>query len=135
MTISNSTLTSDVFTDVRAVLVAANITAESITATVNATYNDRQPQRPQVTIGPATVDEDSFKFGSNEGKKFINIVVGCYYSKTVGVDQMYDQVLVAVKAAEFDGIELVAHGGDYAFNTANDQKFHLKSITFTFDRE
>lgn len=135
MTISNSTLTSDVFTDIRTELVAASITAESTSASIYAAFNDKTPTRPQIVIQPISVQEALFRIGGTEGKKFINVIIDCYYKNTAGLDEMYDQVVETVKAASFDDIELIAISSDYAFNTSNEQKFHMKSITFTFDRE
>lgn len=141
MTISDSTLNSDIFTDVRTELVAANLAvtnetdSNTATATIGAQYKDSKTARPQVVIMPAETSESDFKFGSVYGKRFVNVTIECYYKSTLGVDQLADQVEEAIRRATFTGQELVAVSGDYAFNTVNDNKYHLKSITFTFDRE
>ena len=135
MTISNSTLRTDVFEAVRTTLVAAAITVNSILATVNVDWNDKKPQRPQITIEPIGTDESEFKFGSNEGKKFINVPVTCHYGTTAGMDEMADAVSVAIKGTTFDNIELIAISTDFAFNLGNGQKFDSLTTTFSFDWE
>jgi len=148
MTISNATLSSDVFTTVRSVLVDAAIKVSYTnkeaqtkykSATVLAQYNDKSPSVPQIIIMPAGISEDNFKFGYSEGKKFININVECYYKTTKGVDELSDAVKVAIKDACEDGtivgMDLLAISEDYAFVNPNDMKFHLKTLTLTFDRE
>lgn len=134
MTISNSTFTSDIWTDVRTSLVAASITAESTVASIVASFSDTSVTRPLVVIEPVTVDEAERKFGGR-GKRFANVVVECYYKNTSGLDEMFDKVVDTIENESFDDIELVATSSDYAFNLGNDQKFHMKSVTFTFDRE
>jgi hypothetical protein len=141
MSISDSSLNVDVFNVVRTTIVGAKpiVTNSSTSATelasVRAAYNDTQPDKAQIIINPLSKDESSWKFGSSEGKKIINVTVDCFYRNTLGIDQLCDQVEYAIKTADISGIALIGVTTDYAFNMANDAKFHMKSITFSFDRE
>jgi hypothetical protein len=81
------------------------------------------------------IDEDSWKFGGSQGKKMINVVIECYYSNTLGVDQLFDQVRAALDDNDIDGIDLVGISSDYGYNTSAEQKYHVKSGTFTYERE
>jgi len=135
MTISDSTLNSDVWTTIRTLLVAAAPTAEGTLASVKASYNDEDVAKPIIIVYPAETSENEYKFGSSYGKRFINVTVECYYKNTLGIDQLADTVEDTIRNATIAGMELVAVSSDYAFVNPNESKFHLKSITFTFDRE
>jgi hypothetical protein len=139
--VSDSTLSTDVFTAIRNVLVASapyitnSTTSATSAATINAVYNDKEPQRPQITINPVTFDESEWKFGSIHGHKMINVNIDCYASNTLGVDQLFDQVSASLKGTVIDGMEMVAIASDYGFSSASDAKYHVKSMTLTYDRE
>jgi len=139
--VSNSTLSTDIWTDVRTILVAAapyvtnSSTSATTAASIVAAYNDQDVNRPTIAINPIATNESDYKFGSNEGKKFINVTIDCYYKNTLGVDQLIDQVINALKNTDIDGCEIIATATDYAFNLAADSKYHLKSVTVTYDRE
>jgi len=141
MTINNSSISVDVWTTLRNIIVASNPvvtnsqTGNTTLASVRASYNDTEPTRPQIIIQPIGYDEAEFKFGTNVGRKFINVTVECYDKSTLGIDQLSDTVAYAIQNTTIDGIELVGLTTDYAFNSSNDQKFHLKTVTFSFDRE
>ncbi len=142
MTITDANIYTTVFTDVRAVIVAAApfVTNLSTSATTSAgiegKYNDKKTTKPQIIIEPPVKDESTgWKFGSNEGRKFINIVIECYHSGLLGTQQLAEQVEAAIKANEFEGMELVGVTSDQAFVDPNRSKYQMKSITLTFDRE
>jgi hypothetical protein len=141
MTISDSTANVDVWNDVKTILVAANLkvtntsTSATTAATVAATYTDRTPVRPMVVVSPVSSSEDSFKFSSNYGRRMFNITVECYAANTLGVDQLADGVEEAMRAATWDGMSIVGVTSDVAFVNPNEAKYHLKALTYTFDRE
>ena len=137
--VSNQTLSVDIWNSVRTILVAAalQVTDGSTVsdATIAAAYNDKKTSKPQVIIYPIEKDEASFKFGSNEGKKFINMNILCYAKNTRQADELKDQVVYTIKRTDFDGMDIVAVTTDHAFNSSNDNKYELTSVNFTFDRE
>lgn len=139
MTINDNTLSNDVFTAIRTIIVAAapKVTTSSgtKTASVLAAYNDKTNSVPQVIIYPVSYSEDNWKFSSSQGKKMINVLVECYYKTSLGVDQLQDIVTHAIKTTDISGMELVGVIVDTAFVNPNDQKYHMKGITFVFDRE
>lgn len=141
MAISNSTLSVDVFSEVRALIVANapfvtnSTTASTTAASINVAYNDKASTRPQVIINPMTKNEKKDKFGSNEGRKFINIVIECYYSNTLGIDQLADSVEYTLKHNDITGVEMVGVTSDYGFNTVAASKSQLKTLVFTYDRD
>lgn len=141
MSISDATVSVDVFNEVRTALVSASIkiTEETGGATktasvVSAFPNDRKSV-PLILITPITKSENEFKFGKTTGRQFINVTVDCYYITTRGIEQMSDQVETAIKATTFSGMELVGITSDTGFSDQNSGQYYVKSLTFTFDRE
>jgi len=142
MAISNATFYTDLYSAVRTVLVNASLTITNSTtagtksASVLASYNDKQLTSPQVIIEPIDKSEGPrYKFGSNEGRKVVNVTVTAYYKNTLGVDQLKEQIEVAMKANEFDDLMLNGISVADAFINPNEAKYHFSSLTFTYDRE
>jgi hypothetical protein len=143
LTISDATIYTDVFTSVRSLLVSTsnpiyvtNSTTSATTAAgIEAVYNDKVPTKPIIVIIPPQKTESFNTFDSSQGKKFINITLECYYSTTLGIDQMAQQVEHILKTNPIAGIDLIGITSDYAFTDPNMSKYHMKSITVSYDRE
>jgi hypothetical protein len=143
MAVNDATLNTDIFNEIRTILVASNIVTTNSTTSattavpIGAVFNEENiaNQRPQIVISPANVSEDSWKFSSFEGKKLINVMVDCYASNTLALDQMSDQVSVALKENLITGVDLVGITSDYAFDEINNNKYHLRAFLFSYDRE
>lgn len=139
--VSDQNLSTDVWTAIRTLLVAGTIqttnttTEETTNASILATYNDKKTNSPQVIINPIETDEALNKFGGSEGKKVINVIIDCYAHNGLGADQLADDVKYILKGNEISGIELIAVTTNINFDTSNERKFHLKSLTFTYQRE
>jgi len=141
MAVSDSTLDTSVWDEVKSIIVAAapyitnSTTSATEAATINAMYNDKTANRPQVTIEPIEVDESLNRFGGTEGRKFINITIMCTYTNGLGADQLTEQVTTALKSNTIAGIELVGLTSGYDFNVAARSKVQSKTTTYTYDRE
>ena len=140
MVISDQTLSADVWTEIKTVLVNASITVDSKSATIQATNADTtdsagSARKPFVIITPINLDETKNKFGSGQGKKFINVFIDCIYKNTLYVDQLADQVTYALSENNITGISLIGVTSDYAFTDPNQKKYHEKNLTFTYTRE
>ena len=141
MAISDSNLSTSVWTDVRTVLVAASLTASNsststnYSANIGASYNDKSGAKPQVIINPVMMDEDSAKFGGSYGKRMINVMIDIYASNTEYMDQISDQVKEALKDEAITGIDLISVSEDYAFSSPGGNKYHLKTLVFSYQRE
>lgn len=140
MTINDATLSTDVYSEIRTLLVSANLhitnstTSVETTASVLSTYNDKDNKRPQVIIVPVTKSEDTFAFDGSQGTKMINVLIECYAENSLGVDQLNDQIEYAVKTNKIDGMSLNDITTDYTFNTMSNQKYQQKTITLTYLR-
>jgi len=130
LTINDATISVDIFTDIRTKLVAG-----LSSASVNASYNDRNGGKNQVVITPVSINEDFDKFGGTEGKKAITVVLMMYHSDTLSLDTLCDEVRVAIKANDISGMSLVSIDEDYAFNLSLEDKLHSKSFSCAYLRE
>jgi len=144
MSISDATLRTDVWTTIRSILVGKikvtnTTTSATKTASVLATYNDKRPSLPQVVMPPIELSKNEFKFGENQGKRFINITIYCYYEDSVGVDQMANivdsTIIDAIEDKTLNDIEMVALSEDSAFMDPNQSKYQLKTMVYTFLKE
>ena len=141
MAVSDRYITSSLWDSVRDLLVAAApyvtisaVSTDTVTATITGSYNDKTMSRPTIVINPIPMDEGEWKFGSNEGRKFLNVTIDCYDKRTSGIDELYDQVQYALKNTEISGVQLIAVSSDVGFYSVNDNKYHVKTGTFTYDR-
>lgn len=140
MAISDQTLSADVWTEIKTVLVNASITVDGKSATIQATNADTTDnagatRKPFIIINPISLDETKDKFGSNQGKKFINVFIDCIYKNTLYVDELADQVTYALSESNIAGISLIGVQSDYAFTDPNMKKYHEKNLSFAFTRE
>jgi len=140
MTINDNTLSTDMYTAVRTLLVNANLqttnstTGVTTNASVLAAYNDKSPNRPQVIIVPMTKSEDTFFLGSTEGNKIINIPIECYGKNTLEIDQLSDQIETALKLNNIVGVNLNEINSNYTFQLSNEQKYQQKTIVAVYNR-
>lgn len=141
MAITDTSISTEVWTEVRGKLVAASlettnpVSSSTSSANIYASYNDTAGAKPQVIINPILMNESEYKFGGTAGKKFINVVIDIYSDKSVYIDQLADQVKAALDDNNISGIDLVSVAEDYAFSSPGANKYHLKSLTFTYLRE
>ncbi len=137
--VSDQTLRTDLWNDIRTVLVSAAIqstigsTVKS--ASIVAAYNDQNNSRPQIIIYPINPEETLDKFSTNEGRKDISVQVDCYSNKSLGADQIAEQATHALKNAYIPGVDFTSISSDYAFELTNDTQYHLVALSVTYRRE
>lgn len=135
MTITDSTIYSSVWTDIRTKLVASSITVDSTTVSIRAKYNDKYT-KPQVILNPVDKDEIIDKFSATEGKKEITVTIDVYYKTSAGVDSIAEQIEASLKANDISGIEFQRVSSDTGVPlTPNESKFHFKAISVQYLRE
>ena len=142
MAISNDTLDSDVFSEIRTILVAAApsiidslATPTVVSAAINATFNDKQITTPQVVINPIELDESMFKFGSVQGRKIVNAEIECYARISDYIDQLAGQVRRVMLNNTLSGMDIIGITSDSGVTEANDAKWQRKSLVFSYMRE
>lgn len=138
--VSHSTFTSDLWTEVKDKLVAATIQTTSSsgvtnTVSVKPAYSGDEPDTPIIVVHPVVVDESGYSYGGSTGQKTGNVVVDCVASNTMFLDQVGDQVSSALNANDLAGVDLVNYASDFALNAPGQQKYFLKSFTFTYQLE
>ena len=130
MTINDSTLNTDIFKAIRSLLVSG-----LTNVSVNTSYSDKTPSRPQVVISSASPSETFDKFGGTEGRKNINIALMIYGQTPLAADTLSDQVKVLIKQNNINGIDLISMDEDTAFDINLEDKFHSKTLSITYLRE
>ena len=143
MAIADSTLAQNTWTDVKATLVASSITTSilsgstttSVSANITGDFPDSTISKPQIVILPVFIDESDYKFGGSYGKRTINVVIEVYARRSKEVDELADKVRESLKGNALDGLNLMGISEDYAFTSPGDVKTHLKTLTFSYERE
>lgn len=141
MTVSDDSIDTSIWTDVRTLIVSAGLAVTNSTtgvvtnASINSIYNDKEPQRPQIIIHPIIIDEDYNKFGGVEGFKEGSIIIDCYAKDTLGIDQLSQGVRNTIKNNVISGIDIISVNQDVAFTTSGEQKYLLKTLSYSFQRE
>jgi hypothetical protein len=141
MTLNEQTLSTDFWTDVRTLLVAQNLkvtnssTSATTAASIKAAYNDQTASKPQVVINPITDSKTQDKFSDYNGANFINLIIDCYYSSSLGADQLRDQVKYALERNPIGGMEPNDINTTPGFLEVGEQKYHIATISATYKRE
>ncbi len=131
VTISNSTIRANVFETVYDLLNAYS--SWVVEPTVTAAYIDKLESLPQVVIHSAEVDDDNYSFGQLSNDQEVRIRIDVYTKKTKDLDQISDDVNLILKS-NIAGLSLVGRGESNAFETDNQNKLKLKTMTYTFIR-
>lgn len=140
MSISDNTISQDVWTSVRNKLVAANLfatntaTSTTIPANITGSHPDNTLNKPHVVINSAQIPESEFRFGGTEGKKFINVLIDVYAPNSQFMDQISDQIRVAIKADDIEGMSLIDLADTVAFINPAFQKYHQRTFTAVYVR-
>jgi len=141
MAVTDINLSTDMYSEIRSILVSANpiVTNSSSSATtaasIYAEYNDKTMTRPQIVLHSVSPELKAWKFGDTTPSKFVTVIIDCYYTNSLGIDQLYDQVVYALENNRVDNLELVGITSDIAFNVASNNKYQMKSVILTYDRE
>lgn len=139
--ITDSTLDTSIFTDIRTKIVNANlsVTTQSTgvvtSASIEASYNDKNPTRPMIIIHPVLIDKNNDKFGSTNNKMMINVIIDCFGKDTLSMDQLAVGVHNVLDVNDITGIDLISSTSDYAFSMPGDNKYQLKTLVFNYQRE
>lgn len=137
--VSDQTLRTDLWNDIRTVLVSAAIqstigsTVKS--ASIVAAYNDQSTSKPQIVIYPINPEETLDKFGGYSGRININVMVDCFSNSSLASDQLADQASYALKTASISGVELINISSDNDSTGIGGEKYNLVSLSINYLRE
>tara|TARA_Y100000310_G_C20669135_1_gene809278 strand:- start:1332 stop:1742 length:411 start_codon:yes stop_codon:yes gene_type:complete len=101
--------------------------------TITAAYIDDTKSMPEIVVHPVDVDESDYSFGQATGSKEVRVMIEVYTTKNKDVDLLTDDVDVLLNSS-ITGLNLVGRAESTAFETPNNNKLHLKTITYTFMR-
>lgn len=132
MAITDSSLSRNVFTEVRSEVVTA---LSGTGVSVNATYNDKTSAGSQVVMEPPRMTENEFSFNSTEGKKAITVVIDIFSDSAQDLDTYEDLIRTRLKQDNISGISLNGYESDYDFTQSQEDKLHLKTLSVGYVRE
>jgi len=140
MTISNSSLRNSIYTEIKALLVAASLEYYDNTNTgvsgvnIFGAYTDKTTNLPEVVINTANIGKDEFSFNRTQNTNTIQVMLDIYTKKTKNIDYILDQIDNISGLKTISGLLLTGWDEVPAFSNPNENKVHLKSITLTFKR-
>ena len=137
--VSDRNLSTDMWTAIRAsiVAVAPTITdgTSTKTASIVASYNDNNPSKPQIVIYPVKPSESKDKFSTDFGRYDISVSIDCRYSSSLGIDQLRDQVSYALSTTYIPDVELQTIESDPGFAEEGEQKYHINAMSIVYSKE
>lgn len=143
MAINNSTLRSDIFTEIKSFLTAASLSASdpqnpSLSVTLKGMYSNKDKgSLPVIAIGGANPDSDGRLFFDSDGfsaQREVRVPLQLYTSAMTHLDQITDQVDNAFQTGKIDGITLIGLETDDELTLPNDNKAHRRNIFLTFKK-
>jgi hypothetical protein len=133
--ISNTSLRSNVYETVYD-LLTNNIGSytSSSQPTVKASYTSDSKNLPEIVLYPVDVDSLDFNFGQSSPSREVRVMIDVYSKKMKDLDILADNIdnLLYTKIS---GLQLIGKSESTAFETPNNNKLHLKTLTFTFLRK
>ena len=129
MVINNSTLATNIWTEVKAKIVAGTSGVD-----IRGSYNDQNPSKSQVVIDPAIIRRSLDKFGGDSNKA-ITVVIECYASTPKLADELRDEVSTIIEADDIVGIDLKEIDEDWAFTDPGDNKFNSVALSCLYSKD
>lgn len=132
VTISSSTLRSNVYRNVYNALNDANLNSGNVT--IYSSYPDKDPSYPMVIIDNPMVGRDNFSFDRSNSTKSIMVNIDVVTKAASQIDSIVDEINVVLDNTDFEGMSLYEVSESKAFNSLNDNKFHLMTLQCSFRR-
>jgi len=134
MVITNSTLNNSVWNAVKTRIVAG-LSADSITASVEAKYTNKVVTKPVVVIESIGKGKSQLKFNSTGG--LYNITQGIFIlaSSSLDSDTVCQAIENYVEADDIDGISYKSHVKSADFQEVNDSEYHMNYLSISYQRE
>lgn len=141
MTITDGSLRSNVFTDLKSFLSSANLTASDVTnssipVSLVGMYNNKKNTLPVMAISNPQVssgDKIAFDTGFNSQKN-IFVSLDIYSKVNAHLDQISDQVASALQSSSISGLSLIGWDEDYELQEPADNVVYHKALFLTFQR-
>jgi hypothetical protein len=115
--------------------ILSTLTEETITASVEASYNDKKLAKPIIVIDPVIVSEGGFSFGGVNGRRGVTAPVHIYAGTGYEVDTLGELLVHGFKARPIQGLVLSTIEDSYDYEEVSGNKVHLLSLSMGFIRE
>ena len=140
MAINNSSLRNSIYLELKSLLTAAALeyyndsNVSVVGVTISGMYRDESKLLPMVVINNTDIAKDTPSFDRSNLTNNIQIMLDVYTKKTKNMDYIIDQIDNISGLKSIAGLMFVAWDETQAFDTPNDNKLHLKTITLTYKR-
>jgi len=138
MTISDSTIRRNVFSEVRTILNNGLSTwGASVTPVLLAFHPDTNTVAfPTIVLDLVNVNEDNYTVDTTRSTsdKTISVVVFVYTKRNDDAEMISDGITSAFRSNQISGMYLTSVSEDHSVITPNDNKVKLKTLSFTFKR-
>jgi len=131
MTVTDRTIYTDFYTDLKALLVAGTITGSP---TITSADSDKTFTKPTISIHSLDKDETNVFFGTSEGIKILNIVIDCHANTAKKAEQAAQDVEYILKNNKIKGVVLSGIVSNYNKDIINNINMKYKSNTFTYKK-
>lgn len=141
MAITDSNLRSNVFTDMKAFLTSASLSASdlqnsSISPTFKGVYTNSASDLPCIVINNASITATD-KIAFNDGfdsQKNVFVELQIFSKNNAHIDQLSDQIHSAFQSSTLTGLSLIGWDEDYLLTEPSNNTVHMKSLFLTFQR-
>ena len=132
VTITNSSVRSNIFETVYDVLTNANLLNGDVTVT--AAYIDSADAFPQVVIHPVNVSKENWSFDRSGVRNNCEVLIDVWTKKNKNIDLISDEIDSLTSLKTVQGLMLVDWDESNAVDPYNQNKIHLKTITLGYAR-
>ena len=135
VTITNNTIRNTVYESIYDIL-NANVGSynSSSQPSVKAGFTGDSKNLPEIVLYPIDVDKTDYNFGQANPNREVRVMIEIYSKKMKDLDILADDIDVLLDS-EISGLQLLGKGESTAFETTNQNKLHLKTLTFTYLRK
>lgn len=130
MAITNTTLFSETWNEIYALINTASITGVQ---KITSAYIDDSVLLPQIVINSPDVGENEYSFDRTNSSKDIVVIVDVYTKKTIDMDNIMDAVF-SLDYNSISGLQLNEKIVTTAHSQPSNQNVHLKSLNLRFKR-
>lgn len=101
---------------------------------VKASYTADTKNLPEIVLYPIDVDNTNFNMGQTNPDREVRVMVEVYTTKMKDLDILADDI-DGLLDDTISGLSLLGKNDSTAFETTNQNKLHLKTLTYTFMRK
>ncbi len=134
MSISNTSLRSDVWETVFDLLDAATLAPSTINVTITAGYIDDIQRFPQVVLYPVDVKKDNQSLDWSTNTNHLTLNLDIFAKKAEHLDIISDAIDSLSSLKSIQGLSLTDWSENNGVDTSLSNKLHVKTIVLVYSR-